>query len=155
MSSGKLDAVHANKFQTLDNFKQQLWNNVGPTVDSMLIQLTMIEEDLEDDKAGMPFEWMGVSKELRTFLDKKVGSGISDQIININEMIVEMYHMNPTGVRTFDPLNVEDEELNASKTQGTPPGAQEARPKDEAAKSDNGAGRDKEGVLSPGMAFDD
>ena len=65
--------------------------------------------------------------------------------------------MNPTGVRTFDPLNAvdEDDELNASKTQGTPPGAQEARPEDEAATPDNEAGRDKEGVLSLGMAVGD
>jgi hypothetical protein len=64
--------------------------------------------------------------------------------------------MNPTGVRTFDPLNEEeDKELNASKTQRTPPGAQEARPEDKAATPDNGAGRDKEGVLSLGMAFGD
>jgi hypothetical protein len=156
VSSGEFDAVHANKFQTPDNFKQQLWNDAGPTVDSMLIQLTMIKENLEDDEAGMPFEWMGVSKELRTFLDEEVGSGISDQIIYINDMIIEMYQMNPTGVRTFDPLNEEeDEELNASKTQGTPPGAQEARPEDEAATPDNGAGRDMEGVLSLGMAVGD
>jgi hypothetical protein len=111
---------------------------------------------LEDEEAGMPVEGMGVSKELHTFLDEEVGSGISDQIIYINEMIVEMYQMNPTGVRTFDPLNMEeDEELNASKTQGTPPGAQEARPEDVAATPDNGAGRDKKGVLSLGMAFGD
>ena len=64
-----------------------------------------------------------------------------------------MYQMNPTGVRTFDPLNEElDEALNASKTQGTPPGAQEARPKDKAATPDNGAGRDAEGVHSLGVA---
>ena len=78
---------------------------------------------------------MGVSKELRAFLDKEVGSRISDQLININNMLAKMYHMIPTGVRTFNPLNKEpDEALNASKTQGTPPGAQEARPKEEAAK---------------------
>jgi len=156
VSSGEFDAVHANKFQTPYNFKQQLWNDAGPTVDSMVILLTMIKENLEDDEAGLPFEGMGVSKELRTFLDKAVGSGISDQIIYINDIIVEMYQMNPTGVRTFDPLNtVEVDELNASKTQGTPPGAQEARPEDEAATPDNGTGRDKEGVLSLGMAFGD
>jgi hypothetical protein len=107
----------------------------------------MIKDNLEDDKAGMPFEWMGVSKELHIFLDEEVGSGISDQLIYINDMLAEMYQMNPTGVMTFDPLNEEpDEALNASKTQGTPPGAQEARPKDKAATPDNGAGRDKEGV---------
>jgi hypothetical protein len=156
VSSGEFDVVHANKFQTPDNFKQQLWNDASPTVDSMVIQLTMIKDNLEDDEAGLPLEWMGVSKELCTFLDKEVGSGISDQIIYISDMIVEMYQMNPTGVRTFDPLNaVEDEELNASKTQGTPPKAQEARPKEEAATPDNGTGRDKEGVLSLGMAFGD
>ncbi len=103
MSSGKFDVVCANKFQTSDNFKQQLWNDAGPTVDSMMVQLTMIKDNLEDDVAGMPFEWMGVSKELHAFLDKTVGSGISDQLIYINDIIAEMYQMNPTGVRTFDP----------------------------------------------------
>jgi len=153
---GEFAVVHANKFQTPENFKQQLWNDAGPTVDSMVIQLTMIKDNLEDDKAGLPIEWMSVSKELCTFLNEEVGSGISDQIIYINDMIVEMYQMNPTGVRTFDPLNaVEDEELSASKTQGTPPGAQKARPEDEAAMPDHGTGRDKEGVLSLGMAFGD
>jgi len=156
VSSGEFDAVHANKFQTPDNFKQQLWNEAGPSVDSMVIQLTMIKENLEDEEAGMPFQWMGVSKELCTFLNEEVGSGISDQIIYINDMIVEMYQMDPKGVRTFDPLNEEqDEELNASKTQGTPPRAQEARPDNEATTPDNGAGRDKEGVLSLGIAFGD
>jgi len=117
VSSGEFDAVHANKFQTPDNFKQQLWNDAGPTVDSMLIQLTMIKENLKDEEAGMPLQGMGVSKELRTFLDEEVGSGISDQIIYINDMIVEMYQMDPKGVRTFDPFNEEqDEELNASAT---------------------------------------
>jgi len=116
----------------------------------------MIKDNLEDEEAGMPFQWMGVSKELCTFLDEEVGSGISDQIIYINNMIVEMYQMDPKGVRTFDPLNEEqDEELNASKTQGTPPRAQEARPDNEAATPGNGAGRDKEGVLSLGMAVGD
>ncbi len=152
MSSGIFDAVHANKYQTPDNFKQQLWNNAGPTIDSMMVQLTMIKDNLEDNEAGMPFEWMGVSKELRTFLDKEVGSGISNQLIYINDMLAEMYQMKPTGVRTFDPLNKEpDEALNISKTQGTPPGSQEARPEDEAATPDNGAGRDKEGVHSLGV----
>ena len=36
-----------------------------------------------------------------------------------------------------------------------PPGAQKARPEDEAATPDNEAGRDKEGVLSLGMAVGD
>ena len=153
---GEFDAVHANKFQTPNNFKQQLWNDTGPTVDSMMVQLTMIKDNLEDDKAGLPFEWTRVSKELRTFLDKEVGSRISDQLIYINDLLAEMYQLNPTGVRTFDLLNEKpDEVLNASKTQGTPPGAQEARPKDKAATPDNGAGRDKEGVHSLGMASGD
>jgi hypothetical protein len=67
VSSGKLDAVHANKFQTPDNFKQQLWNVAGPTVDSMMVQLTMIKDNLEDNEAGMPFKWMRVRKELCAF----------------------------------------------------------------------------------------
>jgi hypothetical protein len=156
VSLGGFDAVHANKFQMPVSFKQQLWNEAGPTVDSMVIQLILIKEHLEHNKAGMPFEWMGVSKELRLFLDKEAGKGISDQITYIDNMLAEMYQMNPTGVRNFDPLNVEsDEEQNASKTQGTPPRAQEARPKEEAATPDMRADRDKEGVQSLGMAASD
>ncbi len=123
----------------------------------MIIQLTMIkdnlEEEEEDDEVGMPFEWMGVSKELRIFLDKDAGKGRSDQLTHIDEMIEEMYQMNPTGVRNFDPLNEkQDEEQNTSKTQGTPPRAQKARPEKEAAMSDMSADRDEEGVQSLGMA---
>jgi hypothetical protein len=74
---------------------------------------------------------MGVSKELHAFLDKEAGKGISDQLTYINYMLAEMYQMNPTEARTFDPLNKElDKEQNASKTLGTLPGAQEARPKE-------------------------
>ena len=123
----------------------------------MIIQLTMIKDNLEEeeeaDEVGMPFEWMGVRKELRIFLDEDAGNGRSDQLTYIDEMIEERFQMNPTSVRNFDPLNEEqDEEQNASKTQGTPPRAQKARPEVEAATSDISADRDKEGVQSPGMA---
>jgi hypothetical protein len=68
-------------------------------------------------------------------------------------MLVEMYQMDPKGVRNFDPLNNEqDKEQNASKTQETSPGAQKAGPTKEAATLDMRAGRDKEGVQSLGMA---
>jgi hypothetical protein len=43
VSLGEFDGVQANKFQTPENFKQQLWNKAGPTVDSMMIQLTLIK----------------------------------------------------------------------------------------------------------------
>ena len=99
---------------------------------------------------------MGVSTELRTFLDKEVRDGISIQLIHMNNMLAEMYKMNPTGVRTFDPLNMEPDNIpDASKTQEPPPGAQEARPAEEAATLARSAGRDKEGVLSLGMATGD
>jgi hypothetical protein len=152
VASGKFDVVHANGFQAPENFRQQLWNKAGPTVDSMMVQLAMIKENLEDEDAGMPFEWMGVSKELRTFLDKEAGKGISNQLTHINDMLGEMYQMNPKEVRTFDPLNKEpDKEQNTSKPKGTPPRAQEARPREEAAMPDRRADRDKEGVQSLGM----
>ena len=156
VSSGEFDAVHANKFQVPKNLRQQLWNKAGPTIDSMMVQLTMIKDNLEDDEAGLPFEWMGVSTELRTFLDNDVEDGISTQLIHINNMLAEMYEMNPAGVWMFDPLNMEPDNIPAaSKTQESRPGAQEARPADEAATSTRSAGRDKEGVLSLGMATGD
>jgi hypothetical protein len=156
VSSGEFDAVHANKFQMPKKIKQQLWNEAGPTVDSMMIQLNLIKGNLEDNKAGMPFEWAGMSEELRLFLDEEAGEGISDQITYIDKILVDMYQINPSGVRNFDPLNVEsDKEQDTSKTQGTPPGAQEARPKEEAATPDTRAGRDEEGVQLLGMATGD
>jgi hypothetical protein len=155
-SLGKFDAVQANKFQAPKNFRQQLWNKAGPTVDSMMVQLTMIKENLEDKEAGMPFGWVGMSEELCAFLDKEAGKEISDQLTYINNMLAKMYQMNLTEVRTFNPLNKEpDKEQNASKTQGTPPGALEARPKEETATPDRRAGRDKKGVQSLGMASGD
>ncbi len=64
--------------------------------------------------------------------------------------------MNPSRVRNFDPLSEElDKDFDASKTQGTSPGAQEARPVEEAATPDVRLGRDKEGVQSLGMATGD
>ena len=111
---------------------------------------------MEDNKAGMPFEWVGVSKELCLLLVKEAGEGISDQITYINAMLVELYQMNPSGVRNFNPLSDElDKDLDASKTQGTPPGAQEARPAEETATSDVRSVRDMEGVQSLGMAIGD
>ncbi len=122
----------------------------------MMVQLTMIKDNLEDNESGLPFEWMGVSMELRTFLDKEVRDGISAQFIHINNMLAEMYEMNPTGDRMFDPLNMEPDDIpDTSKTQESPPGAQEARPTDKAATPARSAGRDKEGVLSLGMATGD
>jgi hypothetical protein len=156
VSSGELDAVHANKLQMPENFKQQPWNEAGPTVNNMMIQLNLIKGNLKDNKAGMPFEWVGVSKELRLLLVEEAGEGISDQITYINAMLVELYQMNPSGVRNFDPLSEElDKDFDASKTQGTSPGAQEARPVEEAAMPDARLGRDKEGVQSLGMATGD
>jgi hypothetical protein len=99
---------------------------------------------------------VGVSEELRLLLVEEAGEGISDQIIYIDAMLVELYQMNSSGVRTFDPISNElDEDYDASKTQGTPPGAQEARPIEEAVTPDMRTGRDKEGVQSLGMATGD
>ncbi len=87
---------------------------------------------------------------------QEAGEGISDQITYTDAMLVELYQMNPSGVRYFDPLSDElDKDLDASKTQGTPPGAQEARPAEEAATSDARSVRDKEGMQSLGMAIGD
>jgi hypothetical protein len=156
VSSGELDAVHTNKFQVPENFKQKLWNNAGPTVNSMMIQLNLIKGNLEDNEAGMPFEWVGMSKKLRLFLVEEAGEGISDQITYTGAILVELYQMNPSGVRNFDPLSDKlDKDVDASKTQGTPPGAQEARPAEEAATFDARSVRDKEGVQSLGMAIGD
>ncbi len=44
----------------------------------MMVQLAMIKKNLGDEEAGMPFGWMGMSEELRAFLDKEAGKGISD-----------------------------------------------------------------------------
>jgi hypothetical protein len=153
VSSGELEAVHANRFHCPVSFKQQLWNDAGPTVDSMVVQLSLIKDNLRDDEAGLQIEWMGVSKYLRAFLEVEAGQDPSEQRLYVEDMITEMYQLNPSEVRTFDPLIQEQEESPyASKTQGTPPGAPEARPAVEAAMPVEVTGGDKEGVRSLGMA---
>ena len=153
VSSGELEAVHANRFHRPVSFKQQLWNDAGPTVDSMVVQLSLIKDNLRDDEAGLQIEWMGVSKYLRAFLEVEAGQDPSEQRLYVEDMITEMYQLNPSEVRTFDPLIQEQEESPyASKTQGTPPGAPEARPAVEAATPVEVTGGDKEGVRSLGMA---
>ncbi len=84
--------------------------------------------------------------------DARVGRGVVRHTY-VNDMIAEMYQLNPSEVRIFDPLvQKQGEPPNASKTQGTPPGAQEARPAEKAATPVEITGRDKEGVRSLGMA---
>ena len=115
-------------------------------MDSMVVQLTLIMDNLGDEEAGLQIEWMGVRKELRTFLEEEAGQEPSKQHTYVDDMIAEMYQLNPSEVRTFDPLFKEQgEPPNTSKTQGTPPSAQEARPTEEAATPVKETGRDKEG----------
>ena len=96
VSSGELEAVHANRFHRPDSFKQQLWNDAGPTVDSMVVQLSLIKDNLRDDEAGLQIEWMGVSKDLRAFLEGEAGHDPSDQRLYVENTVSYTHLTLPT-----------------------------------------------------------
>jgi hypothetical protein len=49
VSSGVFDAVHSNKFEVPDNFKQHTWNEAGQSPGSMIILLGLLKDELEAD----------------------------------------------------------------------------------------------------------
>jgi hypothetical protein len=51
VSSGVFDAVHSNKFKVPDNFKQLVWNEVGPSPGSVIILLGLLKDEVKADQA--------------------------------------------------------------------------------------------------------
>jgi hypothetical protein len=145
VASGVFEARYTNTFKEPNSFKKLLWNIAGPSVESMIIFLHLLKDDLEAEEAGLPVEFHKIPATLLALLVEEAGKDHGEQIEYI-EVILE-------GLDKLVPSPDEETNEEASKTQGTLPGAHKASPTEEAAvEPATSAGRDKEGAQSSSMA---
>ncbi len=153
VSSGVFDANYANTFEEPDSFKELLWNIAGPSVGGMIILLELLKDDLEADEAGLPAKFINIPATLLALLDEEAGKECGKQIKFIEEILESLDKISHT--TSHDKASNPDEGTNeeASKTQGTLPGAHKVSPTEKAAvEPATPAGRDKEGAQSSSMA---
>ena len=143
--------THSNKFEEPDNFKQLLWNVAGPSPGSMIILLDLLKDDLEADQAGLPADFDKIPLKLPKFMVLDAGEDHEGQIKFIKQIMEELKQIGQTDSHNKE-SSLEggtDQPSEASKTQGTLPGAHKASPTEEAAiEPATMAGWDKEGAQS-------
>ena len=152
VSSGVFDVAHSNKFESPENFKQLLWNIAGPSPGSMTIMLELLKDDLEDNQAGLPADFKQIPPSILEYMVSEAGEDRGDQIKFIKEIMEAMEQIAQSNNHSKASLDKGGgQQQEASKTQGTLTGAQEASPTEEAAIEPAMAGRDKEGAQSLSM----
>ena len=155
VSSGKFAADHANKFAAPSSFKELLWNAAGPSPGGMIIFLGLLKEDLEADEAGLPAEFINIPENILAQLAKEAGEDRGRQLETIDNLIESLESISNTISHDVATGQVEEAHEEASKTQGTLPGAHKASPIEKAAdEPTTPVGRDKEGAQSPSLASD-
>jgi hypothetical protein len=153
VESGVFDASYINMFKEPNSFKELLWNTVGPSVGSMIIFLDLLKDDLEAEEAGLPAKFNNIPANLLALLVKDAGKEQGEQIKHIEEILKALKEISHTNSHNEAPSPDEGTNKEASKTQGTLPGAHKASLTEEAAvELANPAGRDKEGAQSSSMA---
>jgi hypothetical protein len=151
VSSGVFDATHSNKYEEPKNFKQLLWNVVGPSTGSMIIMLKLLKDNPEADQAGLPADFSQIPLTLLEFMVLDAGEDRKEQIIFIQKIMEDVKQFSQTNSLN-EASSLEKGECQpqeASKTQGMLPGAHEASPTEKVAiEPATMAGRDKEGAQS-------
>jgi hypothetical protein len=151
--SGVFDASYTNTFEEPNSFKELLWNIAGPSVGSMIIFLDLLKDNLEAEEAGLPAEFNKIPANLLALLVEEAGKEHGEQIEYIEVILEALDKIGQTNSHDEAPRPDEGTNEEASKTQGTLPGAHKASPTEEAAvEPATPAGRDKEGVQSLSMA---
>jgi len=153
VSSGRFAADYANMFAEPISFNELLWNTAGPSPGGMIIFLGLLKDDNEANKAGLPAEFINIPKTLLAQLAKEAGEDRGKQIKAIDKILESLERISHTNSHNVAPSPDEGANEEASKTQGTPPGAHKASLTEEAAvEPTTTVGRDKEGAQSPSMA---
>ena len=133
--SEELDAQWGKKFEEPDGFRQQLWNDAGPSLEAMtgwceaIIEETKLHEDTIEWGIQMDAsDLLGITSELRTFLIDEAGESgeaqrefLEDTIVGLEAMIDRQGK--DDGYQT--PRSTDDENLYASKSQTLAAGAHE------------------------------
>ncbi len=155
VSLGVFDATHSNTFKEPDNFKQFLWNVAGPSPGSMIILLDLLKDDLEADQAGLLADFDKIPLKLLKFMVLDAGEDREGQIKFIKQITEELEQIGQTDSHNKE-SSLEggtDQPSEASKTQGTLPGAHKVSPTEEAAiEPAIMVERDKKGAQSLSMA---
>jgi hypothetical protein len=153
VASGVFSANYANTFEEPNSFKELLWNRAGPSVGSMIIFLDLLKDELEAEEAGLPAKFNKIPANLLALLVKEAGKECGEQIKYIKVILEALHKISQTNSHDEAPSPDEGTNEEASKTQGTLPGAHKASPTEEAAvEPATPAGRDKEGAQSSSMA---
>jgi hypothetical protein len=152
VESGVFDANYSNAFEEPNTFKELLWNIAGPSVGSMTIFLDLLKDDLKAEEAGLPAGLSGTPANLLALLTEEAGKEHEEQIRLIDEILEALNTISNSNSYTETPNTEVRTNEEASKTQGTLPGAQKANLTEEAAAEPvKPAGRDKEGAQSMSM----
>jgi len=153
VASGVFKASFTNTFEEPNSFKELLWNIAGPSVGSMIIFLDLLKEDLQVEEAGLPAEFNKIPANLLALLVKEAGKENGEQI-EYKEVILEALNkISQTNSHNEAPSPDKGTNEEASKTQGTLPGAHKASLTEEAiVEPATLTGWDKEGAQSLSMA---
>jgi len=152
VASGVFDASYTNTFEEPNTFKELLWNIAGPSVGSIIIFLDLLKDDIEAEEAGLPAGFNKTPVNLLVLLVEEAGKERGKQIEYIKEILEALDKISQTNSHDEEPSPDEGTHEEASKTQGTLPGAHKASPTEEAAvEPATPAGRDKEGAQSSSM----
>ena len=120
---------------------------------SISIYLNLLKDDLEEDKAGLPDGFDIFPVTLLALLAEEAGKERRAQIEYTEEILEALNKICQTNSNKEAPSLDKGTNREASKTEGTLPGAQKASPTEEAAvEPATPAGRDKEGAQSSSMA---
>ncbi len=119
----------------------------------MIIFLGLLKEDLEADEAGLPAEFINIPENILAQLAKEAGEDRGRQLETIDNLIKSLESISNTISHDVATGQVEEAHEEASKTQGTLPGAHKASLTEEAAvEPATSAGQNKEGAQSSSMA---
>ncbi len=161
---GIYQAIHGQKYVTTENFRQQLWNNGGPSVKSMKILLEMIKTELEGEAAGLEADMSHFSTALIDFMIEEAGEDSNDALAFLEHIAIEITqweeeysegdnHATPIAKpQDALPPDKEAEQFEASKTQGMVPRAPKANPAEGITATATETVGDKEGPQSLSMA---
>jgi hypothetical protein len=119
----------------------------------MSIFLNLLKDNLEEDEAGLPAGFDKIPEHLLALLAAEAGKERREQIEYTEEILKALNKIGQTNSHEEAPSLDKGTNQEASKTQGTLPGAHEASPTEEAAiEPATLAGWDKEGAQSLSMA---
>jgi hypothetical protein len=70
VSSREFEASFSKKYKNPKDFKQELWNNTGPSPESMIVYINLLRKELEDANADLPFSVTSFGCLYKLLMDK-------------------------------------------------------------------------------------